>query len=98
MVTPEADMPNNGIRARIAHGVSWSLAGAILSQTGSFLASLALGFIGRTMPQINVMQLGITAHLLVGMAMLMIGFAGWAYVSHGAWNDYFGGLRELLRK
>jgi flagellar biosynthesis protein FliR len=63
-----------------------------------FLASVSLGLLSRTMPQLHLMQLGITANLLIGMGLLLVGFAGWAMVSQDAWGDYFGTLREVLRQ
>lgn len=63
-----------------------------------FLASLAVGLLGRTMPQMNISQLGITANLVIGGFMLVIGFTGWALVSHSAWTDYFSVLEQVLKK
>jgi flagellar biosynthetic protein FliR len=63
-----------------------------------FLASLAMGLLGRSMPQINISQLSITGNLIIGGIMLFIGFTGWAMVSHNAWTDYFDQLDRVLHK
>ncbi len=62
----------------------------------SFLATMALGFIAKTIPQINLMTIGLPAHLLVGFVIIMAGLTAWASAAHGAWLDMFASMRHLL--
>jgi len=55
-----------------------------------FIATLTGGLMSRSMPQLNLMSVGITLNLLVGMAMVMAGMTGWAMVSEAS-------LAETLR-
>jgi flagellar biosynthetic protein FliR len=61
-----------------------------------FLGTLAMGFVGRTMPQLNIMTLGITVNLLLGMVMIAAGMATWAVVTEDAWRGLFATLARLL--
>jgi len=61
-----------------------------------FLGTLAMGFVGRTMPQLNIMTLGITVNLLIGMGMIALGMAAWAAVTQTAWQNTFSEMARLL--
>ncbi len=47
-----------------------------------FLQTIALGFIARTVPQLNIMSVGFTVRILNGTTLMVafIGIAGWVYV------------------
>jgi len=59
-----------------------------------FIATLTNGLMARTMPQMNLMSVGISAHLIVGFVMVGLGLTGWAAVSH---DSMFGLFKELAR-
>jgi len=61
-----------------------------------FVATLTGGLMSRSMPQLNLMSVGITINLLVGMAMIMLGLAGWALVSQESFHRMFQVLNGLL--
>jgi flagellar biosynthesis protein FliR len=54
-----------------------------------FVATLTGGLMSRSMPQLNLMSIGITLNLLVGMAMILLGLAGWALVSQESFHRMF---------
>lgn len=60
------------------------------------LATLVSGFVGRSMPQVNIMSIGLGLNLLIGMVMIMLGLAGWAAVSTKAWQGFFDTLGHLF--
>jgi len=51
--------------------VAFQLAAPVLVTL--LVVDLALGFIGKTMPQLNVMSAGLTIRSLVGMLVLIVG-------------------------
>ena len=59
-----------------------------------FIATLTAGLMARSMPQMNLMTVGIAVHLLVGFVMVGAGLAGWAAVSR---ESFFHMFRELGR-
>jgi flagellar biosynthetic protein FliR len=61
-----------------------------------FLSHLTMGFVARTMPQINLMTIGLPGNLLLGFVMIMTGLAAWAAVAGQAWTDMFIELRRIL--
>jgi flagellar biosynthetic protein FliR len=61
-----------------------------------FLSTLTMGFVARTMPQINLMTIGLPGNLLIGFLMIMTGLAAWAAVAGQAWSDMFIELRRML--
>ncbi len=54
-----------------------------------FVATLTNGLMSRSMPQLNLMSMGITLNLLVGFAMVLTGIAGWALVARDSLMDAF---------
>jgi len=46
-----------------------------------FIATLTTGLMSRSMPQLNLMSIGTSLHLIVGFIMVGVGLAGWALVS-----------------
>jgi flagellar biosynthetic protein FliR len=58
-----------------------------------FIATLTTGLMSRSMPQLNLMSIGISMHLIVGFIMVGVGLAGWALVS----QESFVGMRQALR-
>jgi flagellar biosynthetic protein FliR len=62
-----------------------------------FVSHLTLGFIGKSMPQLNVMTMGITVNLMVGFGMIVMGLTGWAIVTHDTWVDFFHRLAETFK-
>lgn len=61
-----------------------------------FLSTLATGFVGKSMPQINIMTIGLGLNLMIGMLMIMLSLAAWAVVSTQAWQDFFDTLSNLF--
>ena len=59
-----------------------------------FIATLTAGLMARSMPQMNLMTVGIAVHLLVGFVMVGAGLTGWAAVSR---ESLFQMFRELGR-
>jgi len=59
-----------------------------------FIATLTSGLMARSMPQMNLMTVGIAVHLLVGFVMVGAGLTGWAMVSR---DSLFQMFRELGR-
>lgn len=59
-----------------------------------FIATLTNGLMARTMPQMNLMSVGISLHLIVGFVMVGLGLTGWAAVSR---DSMFGMFKELAR-
>jgi flagellar biosynthetic protein FliR len=54
-----------------------------------FVATLTGGLMSRSMPQLNLMSIGITLNLMVGMVMILFGLAGWAMVSQESFRRLF---------
>jgi flagellar biosynthesis protein FliR len=61
-----------------------------------FIATITIGLVTRTMPQLAMMSLGITLNLLVGFVMVGIGLAGWALVSQRSFAQLFVDLGRVL--
>jgi flagellar biosynthetic protein FliR len=62
------------------------------------LATLVLGLIGRTVPQINILAVGFNLNALLTVAILMasVGTIGWAFPNQAA--DALGLLRDAIRE
>jgi flagellar biosynthesis protein FliR len=61
-----------------------------------FIATLTAGLMARSMPQMNLMTVGIAVHLLVGFMMVAMGLTGWAAVSQTSLIDMFKVLGRVL--
>jgi flagellar biosynthesis protein FliR len=61
-----------------------------------FIATLTSGLMARSMPQMNLMTVGIAVHLLVGFIMVGLGLAGWAAVSQQSLLDMFKLMGRVL--
>jgi flagellar biosynthetic protein FliR len=61
-----------------------------------FVSTLAMGFIGKSMPQINIMSMGISMHLIIGFGMIAVGMVGWAVVAREAWLEFFARLAMVF--
>jgi len=61
-----------------------------------FVSTLAMGFVSKSMPQINIMTLGIGMHLFIGFGMIALGLVGWAVVAREAWMDFFQRLATVF--
>jgi flagellar biosynthesis protein FliR len=61
-----------------------------------FISTLINGLMSRSMPQLNLMTVGITLNLLVGLIMVAVGLAGWATVSHESITDLFHAFARLF--
>lgn len=60
------------------------------------LATLAGGILSRSMPQMNLMTLGINMNLLIGFAMIVVGLSGWALVAQQSFQGVFGVFHKLF--
>jgi len=67
---------------------------AMPSLVAFFIATLVTGLMSRSMPQMNLMTMGVTINLVVGFAMVMVGLTAWALVS----QQSFQGLNHALEK
>ena len=54
-----------------------------------FISTITIGLMSRSMPQLNLMTVGISMHLIVGFLMVAAGLTGWAVVSQQ-------NLREMM--
>lgn len=61
-----------------------------------FLATLGIGFVARTMPQINLMSTGIYLNLLIGFFMILWGLSSWAQAAQSAWSQWVSQMSTLL--
>jgi flagellar biosynthetic protein FliR len=61
-----------------------------------FVATLTGGLMSRSMPQLNMMSIGVTLNLVVGFLMIMVGLTGWALVSTSALQETFGEIWRLV--
>jgi flagellar biosynthetic protein FliR len=61
-----------------------------------FVTTITSGLMSRSMPQLNMMTVGIPLNLLVGFAMVMLGLSGWALVSTDALHQMFRVIGDLL--
>jgi flagellar biosynthesis protein FliR len=61
-----------------------------------FASTITSGLMSRSMPQINMMTVGTSLHLIVGFAMVMMGLTGWALVASDSLHEMFRVLGYLL--
>jgi flagellar biosynthetic protein FliR len=61
-----------------------------------FIATLTAGLISRSMPQMNLMTLGININLLVGFVMIAVGLTGWALVATDSFQKMFHTISRAL--
>lgn len=61
-----------------------------------FLATLGVGFVARTMPQINLMSTGIYMNLLIGFCMILWGMSSWAQTAEAGWGDWLSLIGRVL--
>jgi flagellar biosynthesis protein FliR len=61
-----------------------------------FIATLTAGLMARSMPQMNLMTVGIAVHLIVGFLMVAVGLTGWAAVSRTSLMEMFRVLGRVL--
>jgi flagellar biosynthesis protein FliR len=61
-----------------------------------FIATLTAGLMARSMPQMNLMTVGIAVHLMVGFVMVAVGLTGWAVVSKTSLFEMFRALGRVL--
>lgn len=61
-----------------------------------FISTLTIGLMSRSMPQLNLMTVGIAIHLVVGMVMVGAGLAGWALVSEQSFYELFRDLAKVI--
>jgi flagellar biosynthetic protein FliR len=59
-----------------------------------FVATLTTGLMSRSMPQMNLMTLGVSINIVIGFFMVMMGLTGWAMVSTQALQ----GLNQAIEK
>jgi len=61
-----------------------------------FISTLTTGLMSRSMPQMNLMTVGIPMQLIVGFVMVGAGLTGWAAVSRSSMLQMFQDLGRLL--
>jgi flagellar biosynthetic protein FliR len=61
-----------------------------------FIATLTTGLMSRSMPQLNLMSIGISLNLIVGFVMVGAGLAGWALVSQQSVGEMLDAIGRLL--
>jgi flagellar biosynthetic protein FliR len=61
-----------------------------------FVATLTGGLMSRSMPQMNLMTLGVTINLIVGFTMVAVGLTGWALVSHQSFHNLSHALKTIF--
>jgi flagellar biosynthetic protein FliR len=61
-----------------------------------FVATLTGGLLSRSMPQMNLMSLGVTINIFVGIVMIISGLAGWAVVSQDSFHELFDTLSRFF--
>ena len=61
-----------------------------------FVATLTAGLMARSMPQMNLMTVGIAMHLIVGFIMVAVGLTGWAAISRTSLIEMFQTLAKVL--
>jgi flagellar biosynthesis protein FliR len=70
---------------------------AMPSLVAFFIATITTGLMSRSMPQLNLMTVGIALHLIVGMFMIMMGLTTWALVSKNTFAETFHAIGRLLQ-
>jgi flagellar biosynthesis protein FliR len=61
-----------------------------------FVATLTAGLMARSMPQMNLMTVGIALHLIVGFVMVAVGLVSWAAISRNSLSEMFRTLTRVL--
>lgn len=69
---------------------------AMPSLVAFFIATLTSGLMARSMPQMNLMSVGIALHLIIGFIMVGAGLATWAAVSQQSLLQMFRQIGRLL--
>jgi flagellar biosynthetic protein FliR len=69
---------------------------AMPSLVAFFVGTLTIGLMSRSMPQMQLMSMSVSAHLVIGFMMVSVGMAGWAVVSKQSFDDMFVMLGRLL--
>jgi flagellar biosynthesis protein FliR len=69
---------------------------AMPSLVAFFIATLTSGLMARSMPQMNLMSVGIAVHLIIGFLMVGVGVATWAAISQQSLLQMFRQLGRLL--
>ena len=72
-----------------------SLAGAMLAM---FLVNLALGFVSRTMPQLNILAVGFSIKALIAFAVMAIALPAAAETFVDSVEEVYGWVHELIAK
>jgi flagellar biosynthetic protein FliR len=58
-----------------------------------FIATLTSGLMGRSMPQLNMMTVGVSINLIVGFIMVGLGLTTWALISKDSLVEMFKVIR-----
>jgi len=61
-----------------------------------FVATISMGFVGRSIPQINVMVVSLTSNILVGLVMILTGLSGWGMIARQSWHEMFDSLSRIF--
>jgi len=61
-----------------------------------FTATLTTGLMSRSMPQMNLMTIGISVNLIVGFLMVSVGIVSWAAVSRDSFHSLAAAIARLL--
>lgn len=61
-----------------------------------FLVTLGMGFVSRTMPQINLLTTSIYLNLLLGFFMIMWSLSSWAQTAQVSWQQWMRQISDLL--
>ncbi len=69
---------------------------AMPSLVAFFIATLTTGLMSRSMPQLNLMSIGVSLYLIVGIIMVGVGLAGWALVSQESVQGMMDAIGRLL--
>ena len=62
-----------------------------------FISTLTSGLMSRSMPQLAVMNIGVTLNLVVGFVMVAVGLTGWSLVAEGGLRDMIHVMERVLR-
>ncbi len=69
---------------------------AMPSLVAFFVGTLTIGLMSRSMPQMQLMTMSTSAHLVIGFLMVSIGMTGWAVTSKQGFDDMFVMIGRLL--
>lgn len=61
-----------------------------------FIATITIGLMSRSMPQLNLMTVGIAVHLIVGFVMVAAGLTAWAAVSQQNLQQFMHALERIF--